>query len=189
MRIPQTILEIHGITGQLLPRKCNKASETSVAVDLNSDVEAQHDSRPEFQRSMPGDQQMLGERQCQGETLERAAEDMVSQPKTISEYLTEDDSNLLVTPQDATNRERQDVRIPLDESGNHPKVYAPQSFSSCEASHFHSLDNDSSDASSGWEDMSEDEDSLSEMYVALTRRLDAELDDVDRDIRKLNFLR
>ncbi|MCJ1391029.1 hypothetical protein MMC18_003890 [Xylographa bjoerkii] len=191
LKLMSILLEIHGIIGQLLPRKSSTASDTSVAVETSTDVESQRDAQPDSQGSTTMNQQVSGEFDYQGVIFDRSTEDEPSQPEINFKHLAEDDSNSLSAPQYATNRKSQDVESAGEGSGKRSTSHTPPSTNDSEAGDLHTTPLSSinvlSDTSSDWEDISEDADDMPEMYAAFARRLDAELNDVDWETHKLNF--
>ncbi|MCJ1379889.1 hypothetical protein MMC17_002992 [Xylographa soralifera] len=169
LKLVLILLELHGITGQLLPRKSSTSSESSVPTGWDTDIEAQLDHQPAIEMSTTENQRTSsGESNCHGGILERAVEDGVWEPQTIFEHPVEDDSDLRSVPQYSSHSQDQDVGSAGEESGDRSKVFTPLSSSSSEAGDFHSLDNVSSDPSSDWEDMSEDADDTSEICAPLS---------------------
>ncbi|MCJ1419684.1 hypothetical protein MMC32_006040, partial [Xylographa parallela] len=181
LKLVSILLEIHGMTGQLLPRKSSTSSESSALSELDADIEAQLHHEPEVGLSTTRIQQRPGgESGCQGGIFGRAVKDELWEPLTTFEHLVEDDSNPQSIPQYISHSQDQDMGSAGEDSGERPKVYTPLSSSGWEPADAHSLDDVSSDPSSDWEDMSENADGTSEVHAACDGRVDAELNvDID----------
>ncbi|MCJ1438194.1 hypothetical protein MMC27_007581 [Xylographa pallens] len=189
LKLVSILLEIHGMTGQILPRKGSTSSESSVLTELDTDIEAQLHHESDLGLSITSIQQISsGESGCQGGTLGSAVKDELWDPQTIFEHPVEADSNPESLSQYISHSQDQDVGSAGEDSSERPKVYTPLSSTRSEAGDSYSLDDVSSDPSSDWEDMSEDADDTSEIDTALDGRLDAELDvDIDWESGRLYF--
>ncbi|MCJ1322351.1 hypothetical protein MMC15_007699 [Xylographa vitiligo] len=94
LKLLSILLAIHGLTGQLLPRKASTSSDASVPTELDTVIEAQHDHHHSIETSTTEIQQTSSrESDCQRGTLKRPAEVELSEPQTTFEHPVEDDSN------------------------------------------------------------------------------------------------
>ncbi|MCJ1285971.1 hypothetical protein MMC26_005313 [Xylographa opegraphella] len=176
------LLELHGLTVWLLPRKRSTSSEASVPTEVDTDVEVQLDHLRSIEVSTTGNQHLsCGEPERQSETVERVVEANLAEHQTISRHPVEDDSNPGRRLPSTTYSQDQDTESAGEESGNRSEVYTPPTSSGSEAGDFHSLNHGSSDSSSDGGNMSEDADDTSALYAALAQRLDAEVDDIDSE--------